>query len=366
MGFVRRRGLTRRAMAGAALFPRLVLGEKGSTYPDERRRYADPATEFEVVRLTDPAFSSHLPAYYAKAVSRRSGFLLYSSDRTGTLQAFRMDLRSGESRQLTSGAALDRDALTLTADEGSFVYFDGASLRRASLSGARDRELYRVPEGFEHAGGLCLTDDDRHAVFVERRGAAHRIRLLRLARGAATTVIEAGEPLEAAEPRPRRDGILYRRGDSLWLVNFDGRDNRRLRTAPGACGPAVWSADGRTVLYLNFPADRTKLNNLREHTPDTNTDALIAPTTQFAHFGRNGDSSVFVGASGSKASPHVLLLLRITRRELTLAEHRASDPAMVAPIFSPSSQRIFFESDRHGKPAIYTMSVERLVEETES
>jgi oligogalacturonide lyase len=39
---------------------------------------------------------------------------------------------------------------------------------------------------------------------------------------------------------------------------------------------------------------------------------------------------------------------------------------MVAPIFSPSSQRIFFESDRHGKPAIYTMSVERLVEETES
>ncbi len=84
------------------------------------------------------------------------------------------------------------------------------------------------------------------------------------------------------------------------------------------------------------------------------------------HFGRNGDASVFIGASGSKASPHVLLLLRVTRREFTLAEHRASDPAMVAPIFAPASQRIFFTSDRHGKPALYTMSVERFVEETET
>ena len=54
------------------------------------------------------------------------------------------------------------------------------------------------------------------------------------------------------------------------------------------------------------------------------------------------------------------------KRELTLAEHRASDAHMVAPIFAPNSQRIFFGSDRDGKPAIYTMSVEKFVEETDS
>src|SRR5262249_6141125 len=75
--------------------------------------------------------------------------------------------------------------------------------------------------------------------------------------------------------------------------------------------------------------------------------------------------SVFVGASGSKASPHVLLLVRAVKRELTLAEHRASDARMVSPVFAPSSQRIFFNSDRHGKPAIYSMQIERLVEQTE-
>jgi oligogalacturonide lyase len=38
---------------------------------------------------------------------------------------------------------------------------------------------------------------------------------------------------------------------------------------------------------------------------------------------------------------------------------------MVAPIFSADSQQIFFESDRDGKPAIYRIHVEKLVEETE-
>ena len=54
------------------------------------------------------------------------------------------------------------------------------------------------------------------------------------------------------------------------------------------------------------------------------------------------------------------------KRELTLAEHRSTNPAIVSPIFSPNSQRIFFGSDLHGKPAIYTMSVEKFVEETDT
>jgi hypothetical protein len=35
-------------------------------------------------------------------------------------------------------------------------------------------------------------------------------------------------------------------------------------------------------------------------------------------------------------------------------------------MFSPNSQRIFFQSDRDGKMAIYAMAVERLVEATEA
>jgi oligogalacturonide lyase len=118
------------------------------------------------------------------------------------------------------------------------------------------------------------------------------------------------------------------------------------------------------VLYLNYPEVQTQLRAIRELTPDTNTDKLVARTSQFAAFGCNRDTSVFVGSSANAASPTVLILLRIARRELTLCEHKASQPESTSPMFSPDSQRIYFQSDRDGKPAIYCVHVDKLVEKT--
>lgn len=350
------------ALLGASLPAR---AGKGQVYPSGRRRYADPSTEFEVLRLTDSAYSSFLPCPLGGAVSRRGNFLVYSSDRGGSWQLFRMDLKTGESRQLTEWRELDPKSVTLAADERTVYGLDGQVLRSVDAVSLRERQVYAIPKGFEAVPGLAVSGDGLHVVLAERSGERHRLRLVRAATGAAATVTEASEPLAAGQPRPRRAGILYRRGGALWLVNYDGRDNRPLKTAPGTAGPARWSRDGRTFVYLNFPEDPKQLNNLREFTPDQNSDRLLAPTSQFAAFSANHDGSVFIGASASKAQPFVLLLLRATRREFTICEHAASDPALVAPLFDPTSQRIYFNSDRHGKPAIYSMVVERLVEKAE-
>ncbi len=205
---------------------------------------------------------------------------------------------------------------------------------------------------------------------IERKPGKSRLQLVNMAKGGAVKLAECDEEIHDAIPRPRRASILYRRANGpnagVWLTNYDGQQDYRLRLAEGEIGPAQWSPDGRTVLYLNYPSERGKLHTLREFTPDTKEDKLLAPTSQFVSFASNADASVFVGASGSKASPHVLLLVRAVKRELTLAEHRATDPKLAAPVFSPNSQRIYFGSDQHGKRAIYTMSVEKLVEETEA
>jgi oligogalacturonide lyase len=190
--------------------------------------------------------------------------------------------------------------------------------------------------------------------------------MVTLAQGTARTVVEVPFAIQDPIHRPLRAQILYRREDgALWLVNSDGQQNRQLKLQAGGIGPANWSPDGRTVLYLNFPEDKTQLNTIREQTPDTNTDKLVAKTSQFAHFGFNHDTSVFVGASRNISSPSLLLLLRVTRREFTLAEHKASNAELVAPRFSPDSQRVYFQTDRHGKLAIYDMHVEKLVEKTD-
>jgi oligogalacturonide lyase len=213
---------------------------------------------------------------------------------------------------------------------------------------------------------MSVGPDGTHAVFAERKGETSRLRLVSLAQGVPATVVEAPFAMSHPIARPMRAQILYRQGDeALWLVNSDGKQNRQLKLAPGLAGPANWANDGRTLLYLNLPADTTQLNAIREHTPDTNTDKLVAKTSQFVSFGFNRDSSVFVGASRNQASPTVLLLLRVTRRELTICEHKASRPADVAPRFAPDSQRVYFQSDRDGRPAIYDIHVDKLVEKTD-
>ena len=70
----------------AAIFWLLAIA--GRLYGPERRRYADPATEFEVIRLTDPIFASGFTSAGLRQFTRRSDSLLHWSDRDGTRQAY--------------------------------------------------------------------------------------------------------------------------------------------------------------------------------------------------------------------------------------------------------------------------------------
>jgi Tol biopolymer transport system component len=341
--------------------------DKGAIIASSMRRYSDPATELEVIRLTDPTHSSWLPAYYGHAISRHADFLLYASDATGSLQVCRLDLRTGAARSLTDASQLDASSVTLLPDERSFCYFDGPVLHQMQLGTLRDRKIYEVEKGWERCPGCSVSGDGAFAVMGESRGGESRLQMIGLQKGATRTVAEAPWILSHPQPRPRRAQVLYRQGDQgLWAVNLDGSQKRKLPLADGRLGPVRWSPDGRTVLYLNLPVDPKQLHSIRECNPDQNADKLVARTSQYAHFGCNTNTSVFVGASRNRAAPYILILLRVTRRELALCEHRASDPTMVAPVFSADSQHIFFESDRDGKPAIYRIHVDRLVAETET
>lgn len=359
--------LTRRtfvaSLAGAGV---CLAADKGQAFPSEAKRYSDEATENYVVRLTDPLHQSWLPACYSRAISRKNDFLIYSSDRTGLVQAYRLDLKNGQSRALTAVPELVTDSVTLAPDEREFAYLAGRLLYLEHIGGGHAREVYRAEEGFSFGTGFSLSEDGLVATLVENKPGLSRLRLITMRTGAAATLVESPDPISDPQPRPKRAGIMYRRNNELWIVNYDGAQNRKLRIAPGGLATALWSGDGRTIDYLNIPDDPKRLHNIREFTPDTNEDQFVSNTTQFVTFNRNADTSVFVGASGSKASPYMLLLVRSVKRELTLCEHRASDPRRVTAFFSPNSQRVIFQSDRDGKMALYSIAVDRLVEETES
>jgi oligogalacturonide lyase len=358
-------GWTRRAMAAsfAAAAIRAAFG-KPRRLPPEWVRFADPATEFPLLRLTDPAHANYLPNYCNRAVPRRGDSLLFWSDRTGSPQAFRIDLKKGELQQLTSLRDLDGSSIALLPGDRHFCCFDGPSLRMVKLSNGKDKEIYRVPDGSRRGRGFSVAADGSHALLIETYQGAWHLRMVPIQKGAPRTLLTASEPLATPLASPRSDAILYRRDGALWHIRYDGTENRPLPVAPGRTGPVFWSPEGNSVLYLNFPEGSGTLNSIRELDVADNYGRLVSATTQYVHFTPNADASVFAGASGSAASPYVLLLLRVTRRELTICEHRASDPHIVAPIFSPDSQVVFFQSDRHGKPAIYSAAVAALVERT--
>lgn len=338
-----------------------AMAAAGSVSSPEWRRYSDPATELQVLRLTDPAFASGMTAMHLRQFTRRSDMLLYWSERDpAARQAFLFDLRNGGSKQLTEAAALDPSTLSLSPDERTFLFFDGGSLMEGTIATERTREIHSVPTGAVRAGFSVATDGA--AIFSERENG--RSRIVSVLRQQTRRIVETDQEIGEVMARPRRSQILYRAGDRFWLVNADGSGKRQLKTAPGRSASALWIPSGHTFIYLHLPEDPKELVTLREYSPDDGTDALIAKTSQFASVSPNGDASVFTGASRSLASEYVLILVRAARRELTLCEHRASDPAMVRPVFSPDSQTVLFVSDRHGKPAIYQVRVGRFVEET--
>ena len=221
-----------------------------------------------------------------------------------------------------------------------------------------------MPDGVTRTGMTLVADGS--VLFAESKDGISRILRVARAHGGAATVLEVPGAVELVMARPRHSQVLYRAGGELGLVNLDGTGRSSLKLEPGRTGEVVWTQSGATLLYLHIPEDPKELITLREHDPDEKSDKQLASTSQFESVSPNADSSVFVGASRSRASAYVLLLLRVTRRELTLCEHHASDPHMVLPIFSPDSQSVFFASDRHGKPALYRVHIEKFVEQTSS
>lgn len=356
--------LCRRAFLTALAAP---LAAQSASAAPEWRKYLDPATEFEVLLLTDPQCESRFPAPPAIAVDRRSRLLLYASNRTGQWQPWVMDLTNGVSRQLGSHPLFARETLTLSASGKEALFAGGGKIASLNLTSLRQRSLVTLPQDAECTSPLAPAPDGTSLFYTEKHGGGWRVQRLDLARGVVAEIASAAEPMIEPAPNPRRAMVLWRTsGGQLEVAAFDGTSRRRLETPGGRVLEAHWAPDGQSIFYLHESAEETPRATIREQRLDSREDRIVAPTSRFGRFSRNANGTVFLGASRSQASPLILLLLRINRREFSLCEHRASDVSMVSPIFTPDSQKILFVSDRLGKPAIFLMNVEKLIEKTDT
>lgn len=313
-------------------------------------RYIDPVTENSLVRLTSLSSANHLPSPQNSFISVRSRFLVFSSDRTGALAPHLMDLRTGAIRQLAESSALDPLSLSLDQSERSLFFLDKGALNQLQLSSHRATTIMDGVSAFagkSETGMLVVLDGQ-----------------LKRANG-PTIATEVSGPCLLS---PDGSRCLFRRASDreteFWCVSLGSEDNPK-RLASGSIRFPYWSSDSQSVLFLrDVKGNGGVVSEIHRVLADGTSEELVSGTSQFASFAPNEDNSVFVGASRSKAQPTIELLLRVSKHELTICEHHATRAETVTPVFAPDSRRVYFQSDREGKPALYSINVELLVEPT--
>lgn len=323
----------------------------------ESQLFLDAATELEITRLTNPAHSSLLLPRAHRSLTRRSDQLLFASQRDGAWKLYFADLKSGAQRPAAADPVDAPRFASLLPDDRTVVYL---SARRLRASSSRIREV-SLPEGLEPLEGPLPTPDGLAAFLLARRGPDFQLLLWTFASAQLTPILTSPQPLAALTVAPRSRALLLTRGTNEVCLLPPGAS--QLTSAARAAGPAgslQWAPAGTSFFFSETAANRRIL--IQEKDYPSLQPAFTAPTSQYLDFTSNRDGSVFAGASASQASPLILLMLRVNRRELPICEHRSTQPVNL--LFSPNSQRVLFHTNRHGNFCIYWQRVDRLVEET--
>ncbi len=352
--------MTRREILISSVFSTAAFKAAGAGTGDLRRRgdlvqFPDPTTENPILRLTSPANTSFLPDTSHRFISPEGKFLVFTSERKGVFAPYRLDFKTGLAHILFEPEKLHPRSFCLGASGRTLLYLDGGVLKEFTFG---SRHIRTVAEGIE---SFSVGRNGTDLVWV-REGKLENEAGEKIAGDVGGPCFLSPDRLSCAFTRPGAQGQ-----SSIWAVPMraSAGDAEAKLLVEGNVSEPFWSPDDPSLLFLRRESqDGIERSFIREVTVPQASEQNVSPTPAFASFAPNGDASVFVGASRSKAQPHIVLLLRTPRRELTLCEHHCSDARAVSPVFSPDSRRVFFQTDREGKFAIYSVNTEQFVEAT--
>ena len=147
-----------------APYNRAVLNDRGKVLNirSEIKEYKDSRTGARIRRLTGDG-SNNVHPYFTgwSNIGEDSNRIIFRSDRSGMYQYYMLEISTSKLIQLTSGENIRSGVV---AKGGQLFYFQGLVLRSVNIDTLKDRELYKVPEGYSPTGPTC-TEDGKFIAF---------------------------------------------------------------------------------------------------------------------------------------------------------------------------------------------------------
>jgi hypothetical protein len=248
-------------------------GYKGKTYPDQRRKFTDSRSGHTVWQLTNAGAHSTKLYFTNRSVTPDSRWLIYHSDRGSAPQhfnLFKMDLRTGESIQLTESGAVTEDTPEIAYD-GKLVYYaeNKTSVHAIELESLKERTLctFADPIRFDHA--FTITPDGRSLIVTATLEPPKKLGynfghyttraaliVVNTANGENRRLIDGSSPLGHTAICPTNGNLVlysihihWAEIQRAWLINMDGTGHRFIfrQTQGEGVGHEFWGASGRTV-----------------------------------------------------------------------------------------------------------------------
>ena len=301
-----------------------LLGKKGQVYPDRRRKYVDSKSGRTVWQLTNtPGLTTQTLYWTNRHATPDSRYLPYLSGaslgepggrRRWHYNLFKMDLRSGESVQLTGSGQVVGHSPDISRDGKHVYYFEHPNVFRVvNLETLEDREICTLQDHVRVTHALSINADNSVAVvapiLAPRQGGYRYARysqrmaltLMQPNNGRWHNLIDGNTSLGHVAFSPTDPNlVLYSYHGQWWeiqrpwLIKADGTENRPIFLSHNgeAVGHELWSDDGRNV-YVSCFGGRQPQGLWRTDVAGSREECVLEGSS-VAHTAVNGEQDRFV------------------------------------------------------------------------
>lgn len=381
-------------------------GRVGTTQrvDDEVKEYRDSDTGARVMQLTGGgADNVHLYFTSESFLGDGADRIVFGSNRSGRVQFYLLEIRERRLVQLTDATGIDGAQGTCLASSGQRFYFDGAALRALKVDTQEDREIYRVPRGFNPNLATCTANGDFVAfaygedlavstetgriyssmseVYYQRPSSV----IMRVKTGDGQAVAAWGDRMWISHvlihPRHPELILFCHEGGSLapqrmWTVDLAVERNRRAvplypQNSQEYCVHEYWTSAGD--VGFQYELDR---EGRREHyncfvRPDgTWLRQYLLPGPRPGHIQSNSTNTLVVGDCGylSPTDPDGQNFISLMTNSNGLANVRRlcrrhpgpTEESHGHPVFSPDDRWVLFNSRIADRDNIFMADVESI------